>query len=48
MNQAQKRAAAHTEGPCLVLAGPGSGKTLTIVNRIKYLIEERRDRKSVV
>ena len=39
MNQAQKTAAAHGEGPCLVLAGPGSGKTLTIVNRIKYLIE---------
>lgn len=39
MNQAQKAAVAHGEGPCLVLAGPGSGKTLTIVNRIKYLIE---------
>ncbi len=44
MNEAQKRAVAHGEGPCLVLAGPGSGKTLTIVNRIKYLIEERRVR----
>ncbi len=44
MNQAQKRAVAHGEGPCLVLAGPGSGKTLTIVNRIKYLIEEFRVR----
>lgn len=40
MNQAQKRAVTHKEGPCLVLAGPGSGKTLTIVNRIKYLIEK--------
>lgn len=39
-NQAQKQAVTHREGPCLVLAGPGSGKTLTIVNRIKYLIEE--------
>ena len=39
-NQAQKKAVSHGEGPCLVLAGPGSGKTLTIVNRIKYLIEE--------
>ena len=38
-NQAQKEAVMHGEGPCLVLAGPGSGKTLTIVNRIQYLIE---------
>ena len=39
-NQAQKKAVTHGPGPCQVLAGPGSGKTLTIVNRIKYLIEE--------
>ena len=43
-NQAQKKAGSHGEGPCLVLAGPGSGKTLTIVNRIKYLIEEYKVR----
>ena len=43
-NQAQKKAVSHGEGPCLVLAGPGSGKTLTIVNRIKYLIEEYKVR----
>ena len=40
LNQAQKKAAAHGRGPCLVLAGPGSGKTLTVVSRIKYLIEK--------
>ena len=40
LSQAQKSAMLHGEGPCLVLAGPGSGKTMTIVNRIKYLIEE--------
>lgn len=39
-NQEQKKAVLHGPGPCLVLAGPGSGKTLTIVNRIKNLIEE--------
>ena len=43
-NQAQKDAVMHGTGPCLVLAGPGSGKTLTIVNRIKYLIEEYKVR----
>lgn len=39
-NKAQEQAVSHRDGPCLVLAGPGSGKTLTIVNRIKYLIEK--------
>lgn len=43
-NQAQNKAVTHGKGPCLVLAGPGSGKTLTIVNRIKYLIEEYKVR----
>mgnify|MGYP000987110208 CR=1 FL=1 len=38
-NKAQNEAIMHGKGPCQVLAGPGSGKTLTIVNRIKYLIE---------
>lgn len=39
-SHAQKKAVTHGPGPCQVLAGPGSGKTLTIVNRIRYLIEE--------
>ena len=39
-NESQKKAVCHREGPCQVLAGPGSGKTLTIVNRVRYLIEE--------
>lgn len=41
-NEAQAQAIQHTDGPCLVLAGPGSGKTLTIVNRVKYLIEKQK------
>ncbi|SCI30095.1 ATP-dependent DNA helicase pcrA [uncultured Roseburia sp.] len=38
MNQAQKEAVMHNEGPMMVLAGPGSGKTFTIIQRIRYLI----------
>lgn len=38
LNHAQKQAVACKEGPCMVLAGPGSGKTLTIAKRIEYLI----------
>ncbi len=44
LNQAQLRAVAHKEGPCMVLAGPGSGKTLTIAKRIEYLITEYKVR----
>ena len=44
LNHAQKRAVAHREGPCMVLAGPGSGKTLTIAKRIEYLITKYRVR----
>ena len=39
-NEAQLRAVAHREGPMMVLAGPGSGKTTVITNRAKALIEE--------
>lgn len=40
-NEGQSGAISHFKGPCMVLAGPGSGKTTVIVNRIKYLAEER-------
>lgn len=36
----QMAAVRHKDGPMLVCAGPGSGKTATIIGRIKYLVEE--------
>ena len=44
LNHAQTEAVAHNKGPCMVLAGPGSGKTLTIVKRIEYLIMKHKVR----
>ena len=39
-NPAQAEAIRHGEGPMLVLAGPGSGKTYVITRRVRYLIEQ--------
>ncbi|MGC4378327.1 ATP-dependent helicase [Fictibacillus sp. Mic-4] len=41
LNDIQLQAVRHTEGPLLLLASPGSGKTTTIIMRIGYLIEEK-------
>ena len=39
-NDAQIEAIKHKNGPCMTLAGPGSGKTAVITERVKYLIKE--------
>ncbi len=39
LNEAQSKAVSHVDGPMMVIAGPGSGKTTVITKRIKYLIE---------
>lgn len=39
-SNAQKQAVCHVTGPMLVLAGPGSGKTFTITERVKHLVTD--------
>ncbi len=40
LSEAQKKAVMHKDGPAMIVAGPGSGKTTVITERTRYLIEQ--------
>ena len=48
LTKEQEKARTHLKGPMLVAAGPGSGKTRVVTERVKYLIEVTEPEKILV
>lgn len=44
LNEQQRKAVMHIDGPLFVVAGAGTGKTRTLTTRVAYLIKEIADR----
>ena len=42
LNKAQKEAVLHTDGPLLIVAGAGSGKTRVLTSRIAHIIKQKK------
>ena len=48
LNSEQNKAVRHIDGPVLILAGAGSGKTATMTHRMAYMIEQGIDPRSIL
>ena len=48
LNSEQNKAVRHIDGPVLILAGAGSGKTATMTHRIAYMTEQGVDPRSIL